>query len=108
LSAWPAPTASTQSTIATRDGLAPRAIHASRNENASCSNCARTNRRRRSIESASTPPTVLSSSDGPSCAKKTTPTNVGECVSSNANAESTTFCIQVPMLDANAPIHTVR
>ena len=42
-------------------------------------------------------------SSGPSCAKKMIPTNVGEPVSFSVYAPSTTFCIHVPMFDANVP-----
>src|SRR5438094_466624 len=45
---------------------------------------------------------------GPSWAKATRPTKLGDLVRVNANAVSTTFCIHVPTLESSAPVHTIR
>ena len=51
-------------------------------EKTSCSTAKMMSRRLRSILSASRPPTMGSTSAGPSWAKMMTPTNVAECVRS--------------------------
>ena len=82
LSAFATPMASTQATIATREGSAAAARPASTNESTSCTSCIATRRRLRSTMSASAPPRVARKRSGPSWAKKSKPTNVVECVSS--------------------------
>src|SRR5438094_5136357 len=94
--------------MAAFDGCAPRANHASTNDSSICSVWAHTSSRLRLTASARTPPTDANTRVGPSWAKATRPTKLGDLVRVNANAVSTTFCIHVPTLESSAPVHTIR
>jgi hypothetical protein len=102
-SAFATPMANTRPTSATFGGSSMSTSAARPNDSTIWANCTMTSSRRRSSTSANRPPVVERNSNGPSCAKKTMPTNDGEPVSFRAYAPSTTFCIHVPMLDANVP-----
>src|ERR1700722_16729135 len=106
--ALPAPTPSTITTSRTCEGWGEDATRATPSENTICSIDRMMRKRLRSILSARRPPTMGRTRVGPSWAKMMTPTNVAECVRSYAYAPRTTFCIQVPMLEAKAPKKTMR
>ena len=80
--ALPQPTPSTMITSRTFEGWGDAATRATPMEKTSCSTARIMSRRLRSILSASRPPTMGSTSAGPSWAKMMTPTNVAECVRS--------------------------
>ena len=108
LNELPTPIAKTHATSATRDGSPPAASTARTIDSTNCSTWVMISSLRRSTTSASTPPTVDMNSNGPSCAKNRMPTNTADLVSSYPNAPSSTFCIHVPMFDANVPPQKMR
>ena len=102
-SALPMPINATMPTMSALFGWSAKATKPSRLDSTPCSTVRLIRSFLRSTLSASMPPNVENSSSGPSWATIITPTKTAEPVSSYASAPSTTFCIQVPMFDANAP-----
>ena len=106
--AWPTPMANTTSTRAVLFGSPLIVSPVSTADMTSCSTATAIRRRRRSRTSASAPPMSENTRSGPSWANTMRPTKLAESVSSSANAPSTAFCIQEPMLEPNAPQYRRR
>ena len=64
--------------------------------------------RRRSTRSATTPPTSEKRKMGISPRKASRPSRKGEPEMDSTSQLCATFCIQVPMLEVQAPIHIRR
>jgi hypothetical protein len=73
-----------------------------------CTTCDASSSFLRSRRSATTPPMRVKRSSGASPTKLSSARYQAESVSSRTSQLCATFCIQVPMLDVQAPIHSTR
>jgi hypothetical protein len=107
LSALPTPTPRATRKI-DQTGASAEASGASAAENASCTSCIAISHLRRSNRSAIRPAGMERKSSGPSWANTITPTSDVLPVRLRMYTGSSTFCIQVPTLEAIEAIHMRR
>ena len=107
-SVWPTPPTS-ESAISTAGTAAPAtAASVSPTAATSCSTMAAASSVRRSRRSARRPASGVRNSDGPRCARPSTPTIAAEPVASSISHAAATCCIHVPAFDPCAVSHQAR